>query len=153
MTRAHTWLLDGDQNPLAPSSVVADLQAINPRLGLNYHIAMRVFMVTLKWPENDPRREMIQRGEMSPDADFEILCPVPVNVSLDELTEWVRSQLVRVGNSREDVKRMVAENEARAAAQNAAVLDNAKAEATEELMRDVTNPAPKHGRRRTRVRT
>lgn len=152
MTRANTWLLDGDQNPLAPSSVVADLQAINPRLGLNYHIAMNVFMVTMKWPEHDPRREMIQRGEMAPDADFEILCPVPVNVSLDELTEWVRGQLVRVGATREDVRRMVTENEERAKKANADVLAKAKEDTKEELMKAVTNPAPKVGRRRTRVK-
>jgi hypothetical protein len=95
---------------------------------------------------------MIQRGEMAPDADFEILCPVPVNVSLDELTEWVRGQLVRVGATREDVRRMVTENEERAKKANADVLAKAQEDTKEELMKAVTNPAPKVGRRRTRVK-
>jgi len=144
------WLLDGAENPLAPPSVVADLKALSPRLGLQYHVAMHCFMVTLQWPEDDPRRALIQAGEMHPNADFELLCPVPATVSLDELRGWVERQLVRVGQSREDVRRMLAEQDAKAAAANDAAAA-AKADAAREaLVESIANPETV-GKRRKRV--
>jgi hypothetical protein len=145
------WLVDGGDNPLPPPSVVAGLKEINPRLGLNYHKALHAFMVTLQWHEDDERRQMIRDGVMSPDADFEILCPVPADVSFDELRGWLESQLVRVANTREDVKRMVADHEARIAKQNAGVVQAKADEAADQFIEAVANPAPAHGRRRTRI--
>jgi hypothetical protein len=145
------WLVDGAGNPLAPPSVVEALASINERLGIMYHVALRAFIVTLRWPEDDPRRQMIREGVLSPHSDFEALCPVPANVSLDELHGWVEQQLVRVGESRDDIRRMVAENEARVAKQNAALVENAADAAANEFIEAVANPAPKGGRRRTRV--
>lgn len=151
MTRAATWLLDGAENPLAPSSVVAELVALNPRLGLNYHVGLHAFMVTLRWPEHDPRRAYILSGEMSPDSDFEILCPVPANVSLDELHGWVQQQLRRVGETREDVRQMLAANEERVARQNTDVMAAVEAEGTDMLMESITRPSGGVGSRRKRV--
>ena len=145
------WLVDGGDNPLPPPSVVAGLKEINPRLGLNYHTTMRAFMVTLQWAEDDARRQMIRDGVVSPHADFEILCPVPADVSFDELRGWLESQLVRVGSQREDVKRMVADHEARIAKQNAGVVQAKADEAADQFIEAVANPAPAHGRRRTRI--
>jgi hypothetical protein len=145
------WLVDGADNPLAPPSVVAGLKEISPRLGLQYHKALHAFMVTLQWLEDDPRRQMIRDGVMSPNADFEILCPVPANVSFDELRGWLESQLVRVGNTREDVKRMVSDHEAKVTKLNAGVVQAKADEAAHEFIEAVANPAPKGGRRRTRI--
>lgn len=146
------WLMDGAGNPLAPPSVLADLKELNPRFGLWYHVGLRAFMVTEQWPEDDARRELIKTGALPEHADFSILCPVPANVSVDELRGWVQSQLVRVGESREDVKAMVAAQEARAAAANAAVLTDKTEVIKHELVEAVANPAPTHGKRRTRVK-
>jgi hypothetical protein len=153
MTRASgtPWLLDGDENPLAPPSVVAGLQEINPRLGLQYHVALRAFLVTLKWPEDDARRAMIRDGVLAPNTDFEILCPVPANVSLDEVQAWVAQQLVRVSANREDVRRMVADHEDRIAKQNAAVITTKQDEAKHDLIENLTKPSTV-GSRRTRVK-
>lgn len=145
------WLLDGAGNPLAPQSVIDELKEINPRLGLQYHKALHAFMVTLRWPEQDERRAMIREGLMPEHADFEILCPVPVDVSMDELRSWLAGQLRRVAQSREDVRRMVEEEEQRLAKQNAAVAERAAAEATEELVENLTKPRTVAGRRRTKV--
>jgi hypothetical protein len=145
------WLVDGAGNPLAPPSVIERLQEISPRLGIMYHVALRAFIITLRWPEDDPRRQMIKEGLLSPHSDFEALCPVPATVSLDELHGWVAQQLVRVGESRDDVRRMVAANEERVAKQNAALLTQKADEAKHELIEAIANPAPKGGRRRTRV--
>lgn len=153
MTRASgsPWLLDGDENPLAPPSVVAGLKEISPRLGLQYHQVLNAFIVTMRWPEDDPRRALIREGKLSSKTDFEILCPVPANVSLDEVQSWVTQQLTRVSANREDVRRMVAANEERVAKQNAAVIETKEQEATDVLVEAITKPSSV-GRRRTRVR-
>lgn len=145
------WLLDGDENPLAPPSVVAALQQISPRLGLQYHVAMRAFMVTMQWPEHDPRRQMIRDGHMHASADFEILCPIPAHVSLDEVTGWLEAQLVRVSQNREDVRQMIAAHEAVIAKQNAGVAEAKAADAHAELVENIVKPSSV-GARRTRVK-
>lgn len=153
MTRASgtPWLLDGDENPLAPPSVVAGLQEINPRLGLQYHITLRAFIVTLQWAEDDARRALIRSGDLSEHADFEILCPVPANVPLDEVQAWVAQQLVRVSANRDDVRRMVADHEDRITKQNAAIIDTKHDEAKHDLIENLTKPSTV-GSRRTRVK-
>lgn len=154
MTRLVTespWLLDGAGNPLAPQSVIDELREVDPRLGLQYHKTLHAFMVTLRWGEDDPRREMIRVGQMPAHADFEILCPVPVDVSHDELRSWLAGQLRRVGQTREDVRQMVEQEERRLATLNAAVADNAAEAAKEELLESLTKPATRVGRRRTKV--
>ncbi len=152
MTRANHWLLDGAENPLAPSSVVAELHEVSPRLGLEFHVALNAFMVTLRWPEDDPRREYIRRGEMNPNTDFEILCPVPADVPLEQLRGWLAGQLRRVGATREDVKRMVDEEEARLAQANAAVETKAAENAREDLLTSIGSKTINVGSRRTRVK-
>jgi hypothetical protein len=146
------WLLDGNDCPLAPSSVLAELAEINPRLGLNYHKFTRSFMLTLTLADDDPRREMIRRGELSPHADFEILCPVPADVPLDELRSWCAGQLRRVGQSRDDIRRMVDAEEQRIAKQNAAVAEKLADEAREELLESIGTKTINVGKRRTRVK-
>ena len=152
MTRANHWLLDGAENPLAPSSVVAELHEVSPRLGLEFHVALNAFMVTLRWPEDDPRREYIRRGEMNPNTDFEILCPVPADVPLEQLRGWLAGQLRRVGATREDVKRMVDEEEARLAQANAAVETKAAENAREDLLTSIGSKTINVGSRSTRVK-
>lgn len=152
MARANHWLLDGAENPLAPSSVVAELQEISPRLGLEYHIALKAFMVTLDWTDDDPRREYIRRGEMNPNTDFEILCPVPADVPMDELRGWLAGQLRRVGATRGDVKRMVDDEELRLAKANAAIEAKAAEDAREELLTSIGSKTINVGSRRTRVK-
>jgi hypothetical protein len=152
MTRANHWLLDGAENPLAPSSVVAELHEVSPRLGLEYHVALKAFMVTLRWTEDDPRREYIRRGEMNPNTDFEILCPVPADVPMEQLRGWLAGQLRRVGATREDIKRMVDEEEGRLAKANAEVEQRAADQAKEELLTSIGSKTINVGSRRTRVK-
>lgn len=137
---------------MAPSSVVAELHEISPRLGLHYHLGLHAFLVTLQWLENDPRHAMIQCGDMAPGADFEILFPVPVTVPLDELRGWCAGQLRRVSQHREDVAAMVADEEARLAKINAAVAATAADAAREALLESIGSKTIDVGKRRTRVK-
>lgn len=146
------WLVDGvSGNPLAPPSVVSALKAVDPRLDLQYHIGMRAFMVTLRWPEDDPRRQMIRDGHVAPHADFSILAPVPSDVSLDELAGWIEVQLMRVSQNDADVRQMLQRQADAIAKQNAAVSASVAEAARNDFIESVANPAPKGGRRRTKV--
>lgn len=145
-------ILDGRGLPVAPASVIAELQEINPRLGLRYHVGLHAFVVTLTWLENDDRHRFIQEGAMAPDANFDILCPAPANVSLDELRGFLALQLRRVGESREDVRKMVEAEEARLAKQNAAVAEQKLNEAREDLIASASEKTINVGKRRTRVK-
>lgn len=150
--RHSPWILDGGGCPLAPSSVIDELREINPRLGLHYHKGMHAFMVTLQWAEDDPRREMIRKGELSPHTDFEILLPVPTDVPLDELRGWIAAGLRRVSQNRDDVRRMVEAEEERLRKQNEAVTETKLAEAREELAMSAEKKTIEVGKRRTRVK-
>lgn len=145
-------ILDGLGHPLAPASIIADLQAINPRLGIQYHAGLHAFVVTLKWPEGDPRYQAIQEGRIAPNSDYEILCPVPAHVSLDEVNGWVKTQLRRVSQNREDVRRMIDEQEAQTQRHNEAVAEAKLAEAREELAMSADKKTIDVGKRRTRVK-
>lgn len=145
-------ILDGLGHPLAPASVIADLQQINPRLGLQYHVGLHAFVVTLQWPEDDARYRMIQEGLINPASNYEILCPVPANISLDDLTGWIKTQLHRVSANRDDVRRMIEDNEARVAKHNAAIAETKLAEAREELAQSADKKTIDVGKRRTRVK-
>jgi hypothetical protein len=146
------WLVDGaNGNPLAPPSVVAQLKAIDDRLDLQYHVGLRAFMITLRWREHDPRRQMIRDGQIAPHADFSILAPIPDHVSLDDVSAWVEAQLTRVSASDAEVRAMIEAHEAKQAKANDAVFAAKADEAAHELIEAVANPAPAHGRRRTKV--
>lgn len=145
-------ILDGLGQPLAPASVIADLKAMNPRLGLQYHVGLHAFVVTLQWAENDPRYRFIQEGAIAPNSDYEILCPVPPDVSLDEMRGWIANQLRRVSANRDDVRRMIDEDERRVAKHNEAVVEAKLAEAREELAKSADQKTIDVGKRRTRVK-
>lgn len=145
-------ILDGSGNPLAPASIIAELQEIDPRLGLQYHAGLHAYVVTLQWRENDDRHRFIQEGSMRPGTDFDILCPVPADVSLDELRGWLAVSLRRVAQNNEEVRQMVAEEEARLAKQNAAVTEAKLAEAKETLAMSADRKTIDVGKRRTRVK-
>lgn len=145
-------ILDGRGQPLVPASVIADLKEINPRLGMQYHAGLHAFVVTLQWLEGDARYQFIQNGSIAPNSDYEILFPVPANVSLDEVRGWIAGQLRRVSQNREDVRQIVDAEEQRLAKQNAAVVETKLAEARETLAESAGQKTIDVGKRRTRVK-
>lgn len=145
-------LLDGASHPLVPPSLLADVEEINPRLGLVYHPALRAFMVTLRWLEDDPRRAYIRAGQIAPDSDYEILFPVPTDIKTDDMRGWIAGCLRRAATSRDDIRRMVEEEEARLAKHNEAVVETKLAEAKEALAASAGTKTIDVGKRRTRVK-
>lgn len=145
-------ILDGLGQPLAPASIIADLREIDPRLGLQYHAGMHAFVVTLQWRENDDRHRFIQEGAMRPGTDYDILFPIPTDVTLDEMRGWCAVNLRRVSQNNDDVRKMVEAEEERLRKQNDAVIEARLAEAREELAMSAEKKTIEVGKRRTRVK-
>ena len=146
-------LLGADDTPLVPSSIVAELEALNPRLGLEYHPVLQAFVLMLAWDANDERWRDVQEGRMSPKAAKSMLCTIPADVPLDELRGWVAGRLRQVAQTREDVRRMVNEEEDRIAAHNATVQAAQHAAALEAVVEEAKGGKTINvGSRRTRVK-
>jgi hypothetical protein len=126
-------LRDAAGNPVVPQCVLSRLTEINPRLTADYVPSLGTFAVYLRWLDNDSRRVLIQRQEIG-DFPFDMLCALPDNVPLDQMHGWVNAQLRRVGQNREDIRRMLDEDEARVAKANAAIVEEKSALILEDVM-------------------
>ena len=124
---------DASGNPVVPQCVLARLTEINPRLSAVYTPSLGTFTVMLRWLDTDSRRVMIQQQEIA-DHPFDMLCALPDDVPLDQMHGWVASQLRRVGQTREDIRRMLDEDEARVTKANAAVVEEKSALILDEVL-------------------
>lgn len=89
---------------------------------------------------------------MRPDSDFDILFPLPPELSLDDMRGWCAIHLRRTAESREDVRKMVEAEEARLKKHNDAVVETKLAEAREDLAMSADKKTIDVGKRRTRVK-
>ena len=126
-------LRDASGNPVVPQCVLARLTEINPRLSAVYSRSLGTFAVMLRWNDSDTRHAMIQSQELANDP-YDMLCALPDDVPLDEMHGWVGLQLRRVGQTREDIRRMLDEDEARVTKANAAIVEEKSALILEEVM-------------------
>lgn len=148
-----TVLLGADDTPLVPSSIVDELKALNPRLGLEYHPVLRSFVLMLDWAENDERWREVQEGRMSPKAAKSMLCNVPADVPVDELRGWVSARLRQVAQTHGEMRRIIDEEETRLAKLNAATQAENEAQALEAVAQEATSGKTINvGNRRTRVK-
>ena len=102
MTR-RPILYGADGTPQPPTDIVARLEERglklykfpdeNPRWG-----------ILSRWREDDPRREMIRKGEMSPGDDFDIIGYLPMDCPLEEVPTYLERQLRQ--HPREDIARL-----------------------------------------------
>lgn len=81
-------LVGRDGQPTPPSEVVRRLEQVNPRLGVR---VQRIpgqegywWAFTLAWASEDPRWQLVQRGDMSPDSTFDIIGQLPRDAGVDE---------------------------------------------------------------------
>jgi hypothetical protein len=104
--------------PVPPQSVVRRLAAVDPRLSVKW-VPMPTgayWGIIERWKEGDPRFEMIQKGEMSPDSAFDLRAILPAGWSVEESESFVARHFERVsdpGRQAEDkVKRILKHNRA-----------------------------------------
>lgn len=103
-------LTDERGRPVPPSEVVAGLQRIDPALGLRFMPGginqSGTWAFTLRWRQDDPRREMIRRQEMAPEDDFDALGYLPLDCPPEQAVgHFVAS--VKRWHGKEDVTRLL----------------------------------------------
>lgn len=93
--------------PQPPTEIVRRLRQVHAALGLKfYHPAagFSSWAVTWTWAANDPRRERIQRGEIRPDADFDIIAWLPLDCPVAEAAAYVERAVKHY--PREDIQNL-----------------------------------------------
>lgn len=82
-------LFTSEGTPLPPVDVTRRLQEFDARYFLKFLPGMEGWALARRWRENDARREMIQRGEMSPDSDWDILTMIPTDCSVEQAASYL----------------------------------------------------------------
>lgn len=118
-----------DGRPLPPSDVVRKLEAYDPELSVRFVNGVRGWAVCRRWKDDDPRRLLIQKGEINPESDYTILTFLPHDCSVAEAFNYIAAQARHQAHDKEYwanlVLAMLAENEKHS--------DDLAAKATEEL--------------------
>jgi hypothetical protein len=94
--------------PQPPSDIVRRLRQVHPALGLKFYqpgVGASAWALTWRWPDADPRREYIRRGQMAADADYDILTWLPLDCPVDQAAGYVERALAH--HPREDIKSLV----------------------------------------------
>lgn len=93
----------GDTAP--PAWILSALAAVDPALSLkatNGRLA-----VMLAWRENDPRRVLIQKGELSAEAASDVICFLPADCTADEAVGYFEKAAKRCTESGDARARML----------------------------------------------
>lgn len=80
-----------DGLPTPPAGMNERLQRIDPALGVRWvgGLDNGGWAITYQWPPDSPRRAMIQRGEMSPNDDFDAIAFLPADCTVDQAYGFV----------------------------------------------------------------
>lgn len=134
---------------IPPSDQVDLLQAVSPRLSLQYHVGLNAFVIALAWADDDPRRAM-DREAVETGHAWSIEAVIPPTVPLDQMGSWALSRMERGG---ETAQRMVSDYHRRIEMANAARATEIGESVRNEVFETVNIEAPTIdvGRRRTKV--
>ena len=122
--------------PIAPIRAQEALRAVSPRLFLKWVSGvMEYWAICERWMERDPRREMIQRGELAQDADFDVKHFLPMGCSPEEVEGFVLRNFVRVDDARKMAEEAVDATERANAAHKAKMVENFEQEQIDKTVR------------------
>ena len=82
------------------------LKQIDPGFSLLFGMKSQCWHITLDWPPNDPRRELVRRGELDPVRSFDILCTLPPDCSADEAFGYLVNNLRQL-RDKGDIQRLL----------------------------------------------
>lgn len=87
---APNIILGASGRPEPPTDIVRRLRAIDPGLSLRFIPGViETWAITLTFREDDPRREGMRDGSISPDCDYDIIGWLPAGCPLDEAPGYV----------------------------------------------------------------
>lgn len=99
ITHADGW-------PEPSQDILRRLQAESPRLAIRFYPAMRSWGITVRWAEFDSRRELIRKGEMRADEDYDLVALLPRDCGVDEACAYLATQMRQ--HSDQSVRNMAA---------------------------------------------
>lgn len=68
---------------------------------------MRYWAICERWRENDPRRERIKTGELSPADDWDVIGFLPLGCSAEEVEGYVLREFTRVTDPKKQAAEQV----------------------------------------------
>lgn len=103
---AHGVVLGADGSPQPPTEIVRRLRQIDDRFRLHPAPDGRaVWWVVRVWGEDDPRRAMIRRQEVSADDAYDLFCEIPRDCPVWEVPNFLMRRLERT--TKPELRRMV----------------------------------------------
>lgn len=99
-------LVRADGQPYANPEILARLHEIDGGLGLHFFTGINLWGVTLKWPPNDPRREMVRRGELG-DDQFDTIAYLPAGCTPDDAYGYIVNNFKAWSGTKDEVKRLL----------------------------------------------
>ena len=119
-----------------PAEALKRLAAIDPRLSMRWvDGVLSYWAITEKWKENDPRREMIQKGELAPTSDFDVKAFLPQSCSPYEIEGYIALRFERVTDTAKQAEEAVQSVERANNARKEAVREEFMAEQDEKAVR------------------
>jgi hypothetical protein len=95
-------------DPVAPPLAQAALRAVDPRFHLRWVSGvMRYWAICEHWRDNDPRRERIKQGEITPDAAWDVIAFLPLGCSAEEVEGYVLREFERVSDPKKQAAEQV----------------------------------------------
>jgi hypothetical protein len=92
--------------PIPSPEVERVLRLADPRWFLKFApLPKPHWNVCQRWLPDDQRRRLIRDRVLAPDADFDVLCYCPPDVSADEALSYIEKRLVRVTDARQQAER------------------------------------------------
>lgn len=96
--------------PAPPTEIVRRLQQIDDRLSLRFYPLGAnggQWALIERWVADDRRRQMIQRGEMAEDADFDLVGLIPLDITADDALGYIERSLVQRPQTKDDYQAML----------------------------------------------
>lgn len=101
-------LITALNDPIAPPIAQAALASVDPRFHLRWVSGvMRYWAICEHWRENDPRRERIKTGELTPDSAWDVIAFLPLGCSAEEVEGYILREFTRVTDPKKQAAEQV----------------------------------------------
>jgi hypothetical protein len=117
MERQMSILITRHEEAIPNAEMLKRFRAVDPRLGLRLVVypmrdqantnEHKTWAITYQWADDDKRRQMIARGQMAEDGDFDVLGWLPKDCSVEEAFSYFERTAKGLGRERGDMDRIL----------------------------------------------
>lgn len=97
-------LIDAGGSPTPPTRLIERLRDISDGLTVRWHPMLRRFAVMHAWAPNDPRRALVQSGELGDDA-YDVVCYLPEGQDPETVGDYIVEQIHRCDLEKNPLRR------------------------------------------------